>query len=66
MVKKFPTHPAHPERNCWGCEQYCTKSAMACGNGADRTLHPIELFGDDWQSWGLPEAESKDESTGVN
>jgi hypothetical protein len=24
---------------------------MRCGNGADRTAHPAELFGDDWQAW---------------
>ena len=26
---------------------------MACGNGADRTQHPEELFGPDWHTWGL-------------
>lgn len=25
---------------------------MRCGNGSDRTPHPIELFGEDWQQWG--------------
>ena len=25
---------------------------MLCGNGSDRTQHPSELFGEDWQSWG--------------
>jgi hypothetical protein len=25
---------------------------MSCGNGSDRTQHPFELFGEDWQNWG--------------
>jgi hypothetical protein len=24
---------------------------MACGNGSDRTQHPIEFFGRGWQTW---------------
>lgn len=51
MAKKFPIHPAHPERTCWGCDQYCAHDAMACGNGSDRTPHPSEMFGDDWALW---------------
>ncbi|MBV8247309.1 MAG: DUF3079 domain-containing protein [Comamonas sp.] len=58
MVKKFPQHPAHPERNCWGCDRYCAANAMACGNGSDRTQHPAEIFGADWMDWGLPAADS--------
>ncbi|MGN6661313.1 MAG: DUF3079 domain-containing protein, partial [Achromobacter mucicolens] len=23
MAKKFPLHPKHPERICWGCDRYC-------------------------------------------
>jgi hypothetical protein len=46
-----PLHPAHPERVCWGCERLCPADALACGNGTIRTLHPIELFGDDWAEW---------------
>ena len=46
--KKFPIHPARPERNCWGCDRYCAADAMLCGNGSERTQHPVELFGDDW------------------
>jgi hypothetical protein len=26
---------------------------MCCGNGAERTQHPEELFGPDWNEWGL-------------
>ena len=26
---------------------------MVCGNGSDRTQHPVELFGDDWDTFGL-------------
>ena len=44
-------HPAHPERVCWGCEKLCPADSLACGNGTIRTLHPIELFGEDWSEW---------------
>jgi hypothetical protein len=50
--KTFPNHPANPERLCWGCDKYCAADNMLCGNGSDRTQHPYELFGEDWQSWG--------------
>ncbi|HEY0857138.1 MAG TPA: DUF3079 domain-containing protein [Albitalea sp.] len=56
MAKKFPVHPKHPERNCWGCDLYCASNALACGNGSERTQHPVELFGDDWLEWGLDAA----------
>jgi len=52
MAKKFPIHPAHPERICWGCDKYCPASDMCCGNGSDRAQHPVELFGDDWLEFG--------------
>lgn len=48
LNKKFPLHPTYPERVCWGCDRYCAHDALACGNGADRTPHPMELFGEDW------------------
>ncbi|UVL59459.1 DUF3079 domain-containing protein [Pseudomonas sp. B21-012] len=48
MAKPFPVSPKHPERICWGCDRYCAANALACGNGADRTMHPAEMFGDDW------------------
>ncbi|HJV72555.1 DUF3079 domain-containing protein [Ideonella sp.] len=51
--KKFPIHPAHPERTCWGCDKFCAADSLACGNGSERTQHPVELFGDDWAEWGL-------------
>jgi hypothetical protein len=53
MAKIFPLHPARPELICWGCDRYCAVGAMACGNGSDRTQHPVELFGDDWNTFGL-------------
>lgn len=53
MAKKFPINPAHPERICWGCDRYCPADALLCGNGTVATLHPAELFGDDWMTWGL-------------
>ena len=57
MAKKFPIHPKNPERLCWGCDLYCAASSMACGNGADRTAHPAELFGDDWIEWEIQQKE---------
>lgn len=45
---RLPLKPAHPERTCWGCDKYCAADDLACGNGTIRTLHPVELFGDDW------------------
>jgi hypothetical protein len=56
MAKKFPLHPKHPERICWGCDKYCASDKLACGNGSGRTQHPLELLGDDWLEhgdWGL-------------
>ena len=56
MTKKFPRHPKHPERICWGCDKYCSVEDLGCGNGADRTQHPMELLGEDWYlhgDWGL-------------
>lgn len=50
MTKKFPLHPANPERICWGCDQFCAITAMACSN--ERSPHPSELFGSDWLAWG--------------
>lgn len=52
MAKKFPVRPAHPERICWGCDRYCPADSLACGNGSSRTLHPMEVFGDDWMEMG--------------
>ncbi|QCB48336.1 DUF3079 domain-containing protein [Hydrogenophaga sp. PAMC20947] len=48
MSKRFPIHPSHPERNCWGCDRYCKAGDMLCGNGSDRTQHPEETLGPDW------------------
>lgn len=53
MSKKFPVDPSSPERICWGCDKYCPADQLACGNGSDRTQHPVEFFGKDWMSWGL-------------
>ena len=65
MAKPFPLHPKHPERICWGCDRYCAATDLACGNGADRTMHPAEMIGDDWYEhgdWGLtPEPSATDE-----
>ncbi|MBK6006106.1 DUF3079 domain-containing protein [Ramlibacter ginsenosidimutans] len=53
MARKFPIYPAHPERTCWGCDRYCAADAMICGNGTERTQHPLELFGEGWEREGL-------------
>ena len=53
MAKKFPIRPAHPERTCWGCDRYCAANEMICGNGTERTQHPIETFGEGWEQEGL-------------
>ncbi len=52
MNKRFPVQPANPERLCWGCDEYCASDSMRCGNGSERTPHPFELFGKDWQAMG--------------
>jgi hypothetical protein len=44
----YPTHPAHPERVCWGCDRYCSADDLICGKDTVRTPHPLELFGADW------------------
>jgi Protein of unknown function (DUF3079) len=50
MSKKFPIHPIHPERICWGCDRFCPADLLACSN--ERAPHPCELFGEDWLEWG--------------
>ncbi len=52
MAKKFPLHPKHPERICWGCDKYCAADSLLCGNGSGRTEHPMEMLGEDWYKWG--------------
>jgi hypothetical protein len=61
MAKKFPTHPKHPERICWGCDKYCPVDSLKCGNGSDRTQHPMELFGGDWLEFGNEESKPLDD-----
>ena len=53
MAKKFPIYPAHPERTCWGCDNFCAADKMICGNGTERTQHPVELFGEGWEFEGI-------------
>lgn len=62
MAKKFPIKPQHPERLCWGCDRYCPADSMMCGNGSERTQHPVEVLGDDWMSFGLDAQETSGES----
>jgi hypothetical protein len=59
MSKKFPVAPKSPHRICWGCDKYCPADSLSCGNGSERTLHPIELFGEDWLRWGLDGASTE-------
>ncbi len=59
MAVKFPIRPGHPERVCWGCEHFCPAGDMRCGNGTDRTQHPIELWGEDWMSIGHEDAQGQ-------
>ncbi|MWL91467.1 DUF3079 domain-containing protein [Cupriavidus sp. SW-Y-13] len=56
MADKFPIHPKHPERICWGCDKHRAGDAMGCGNGPSRAQQPAELLGDDWYEhggWGI-------------
>lgn len=66
MTKKFPDAPASPERICWGCDKYCSADSLACGNGSDRTQHPIELFGKGWRGWGLDSPAAPDNDAAVD
>lgn len=50
--QRFPLHPKHPERICWGCDKYCPANSLMCGNGSGRTEHPYEILGEDWYTWG--------------
>ena len=54
MSRRLTLLPAHPERICWGCDKYCPADDLGCGNGTIRTMHPCELFGDDWLEWSNP------------
>lgn len=62
-MTRIALHPAHPERICWGCDKYCPADDLACGNGTIRTLHPAELFGDDWLEWEDRRRNAGDPST---
>ena len=33
---------------------------VACGNGSDRTQHPIEIFGEGWEQWLLDDESKAD------
>jgi len=48
---KIVQNPVHPERVCWGCDKVCPADDLRCGNGTVRTMHPCELFGEDWLAW---------------
>ena len=61
MARKFPIHPKHPERICWGCNKYCAANDLQCGNGSERTPHPVEWFGEDWYEWQREDAAAAEE-----
>lgn len=63
LLKKSLLKPLNPERVCWGCDKYCRADDLTCGNGSDRTLHPIELFGEDWLEWAESNATPPPETT---
>ena len=63
MAKKIPLHPKRPEQICWGCDKYCPVKAMRCGNGTERTPHPVELFGEDWLDWALDAPERQNDAS---
>jgi hypothetical protein len=67
MAKPFPVKPANPHRICWGFDKYCPADSMACGNGSDRTQHPVELSGEDWMDWevGQPPPRPVEPATGL-
>lgn len=52
MSKPFAVRPAHPGRICWGCDRCRKVDELMCGNGVLVTMHPCELFGEDWMLWG--------------
>lgn len=47
-VSAKPKSTKHPERICWGCDNYCAAGDLQCGS---RTRHPVELCGEDWEEW---------------
>ena len=61
MAKKFPLHPKHPERTCWGCDKYRSVNSLQCGNGSGRTQHLpkcLEKIGTNGETGNQPSAES--------
>lgn len=60
-MTKAPLKPTHPERICWGCTKYCPANDLRCGNGTERTMHPLELFGEDWLEWAETSRSGADE-----
>lgn len=64
-VAKLPLLPKNPERVCWGCSKYCSDESLDCGNGAVRTQHPIEIFGDDWLEFSRYRANHPQRETGA-
>ena len=65
-TRRIPERPAHPERICWGCDLYCAANDLRCGNGKERTQHPVETFGPDWMQFILPEADASAESAHID
>ena len=56
MAKNFPVNPKHPERICWGATDIVRPSRWLAAMALKRTMHPAELFGEDWcvpGDWGI-------------
>jgi hypothetical protein len=50
--------PRPPRAGVLGLQPLLPGQDMRCGNDSDRTQHPAELFGDDWDQWELDAEEA--------
>ncbi|MGP0173406.1 DUF3079 domain-containing protein [Pseudomonas sp. NCHU5208] len=56
-----PARPRTKREQTLGLDRYCPATDLACGNGADRTMHPAEMLGEDWYlhgDWGFATPEN--------
>lgn len=54
--QELSRQPQAPRTNLLGMRPDCPVKSLACGNGSERTMHPAELFGEDWcvpGDWGI-------------
>jgi len=49
--------------------KYCPAKDLQCGNDSGRTMHPAEMLGDDWYTfgdWGIePDENDPSAETGI-